>query len=267
MAPPSVPLDAIRHPAVLYDADGRIVAANDLADTLAGRPLTGLSAAEVARIFDVRSPDGTPLPDPRPGGPAGAGGRGVRRRPARRHLPRRPDHRDPGHGLPGPRRRRDHRRPRPLAGRHRAGDGRAGAPGERGAAAVDLRPVPRRALPAGPGDGPGRVRQPRHRGDLRVHRRGMPGHERERYPRACPPRRPPDGDDREDGGRSREKVGHSRLPVPLQRRHVPLVLGPVQDRPGRGRPARQPGRASSAISTTARWPRRPFGRAGRSTAT
>ncbi|MEN6342963.1 MAG: PAS domain-containing protein [Methanospirillum sp.] len=62
MIPPTVPLDAIRQPAVLYDAGGRIVAANDLAEALAGRPLTDLSAAKVAAIFDVRSPDGTPIP-------------------------------------------------------------------------------------------------------------------------------------------------------------------------------------------------------------
>ncbi len=62
MPPPSVPLDAIRQPAVLYDARGRIVAANDMADALADRPLAGLSAAELAGIFSVRSPGGTPLP-------------------------------------------------------------------------------------------------------------------------------------------------------------------------------------------------------------
>jgi PAS domain S-box-containing protein len=58
MASPSVPLDAIRQPAVLYDSGGRIVAANDLAEVLAGRPLAGLAADELAGIFDVHSPDG-----------------------------------------------------------------------------------------------------------------------------------------------------------------------------------------------------------------
>ena len=62
MPTPSVPLDAIRQPAVLYDADGRIVATNDLADALAGRPLVGLSAPEVTGIIRLRRPDGTPIP-------------------------------------------------------------------------------------------------------------------------------------------------------------------------------------------------------------
>ena len=66
MPPPSVPLDAIRQPAVLYDADGRIVAANDMAEALADRPLAGLSAADLAGIFDVRSPDGAPFTDAGP---------------------------------------------------------------------------------------------------------------------------------------------------------------------------------------------------------
>lgn len=58
MAPSSISLDAIRQPAVLFDAGGRIAAANDLAEALAGRPLAGLSAAYLAVLFDVRSPDG-----------------------------------------------------------------------------------------------------------------------------------------------------------------------------------------------------------------
>jgi len=62
MTPPFVPLDAIRSPALLYDAGGRIVAANDLAEALAGQPIIGLSAADLAAIFDVRSPDGMPIP-------------------------------------------------------------------------------------------------------------------------------------------------------------------------------------------------------------
>ena len=63
MPPPLVPLDAILQPAVLYDTGGRIVAANELAMALAGRPLAGQTANELASTFDVRSPDGTPLAD------------------------------------------------------------------------------------------------------------------------------------------------------------------------------------------------------------
>ncbi len=58
---PSVPLDAICQPAFLYDPDGRIAAANDLAEGLAGRSLAGLAFAAVIETFDIRSPDGTPL--------------------------------------------------------------------------------------------------------------------------------------------------------------------------------------------------------------
>ena len=58
---PSVPLDAICQPAFLYDPDGRIAAANDLAEGLAGRSLAGLALAAVIETFDIRSPDGTPL--------------------------------------------------------------------------------------------------------------------------------------------------------------------------------------------------------------
>ena len=58
---PPVPLDAIRQPAFLYGPGGRIVAANDLAEALAGRPLAGSSCAEVVRIFRHRHQDWTPL--------------------------------------------------------------------------------------------------------------------------------------------------------------------------------------------------------------
>ncbi len=61
MPPLSVPLAAIRQPAFLYDADGRIAEANDLAEALAGRLLARCSAAEIITAFDLRSPDGTPL--------------------------------------------------------------------------------------------------------------------------------------------------------------------------------------------------------------
>jgi PAS domain S-box-containing protein len=62
MLAPPLPLGAIRQPAFLYSADGRIAAANDRAEALAGRPLGGLSLAAAIGIFDVRAPDGTPLP-------------------------------------------------------------------------------------------------------------------------------------------------------------------------------------------------------------
>ena len=61
MSPPFVPLDAIRQPAVLFDASGRIAAANDLARAQAGGPIAALSADEFAGIFDIRSPDGAPF--------------------------------------------------------------------------------------------------------------------------------------------------------------------------------------------------------------
>jgi PAS domain S-box-containing protein len=61
MPPLSVPLAAIRQPAFLYDAGGRIAEANDPAEALAGRPLAGRSASDLVEIFDLRSPDGTPF--------------------------------------------------------------------------------------------------------------------------------------------------------------------------------------------------------------
>ena len=54
----SVPLDAIRQPALLYDASGHIVASNDRADALAGRPLAGLSIAEKQALLRLRNPGG-----------------------------------------------------------------------------------------------------------------------------------------------------------------------------------------------------------------
>ena len=61
MPAPSVPLDAVPQPAMLFDAGGRIVAANHAADALAGRPLAGLANDDLVRIFQHRRPDGTPL--------------------------------------------------------------------------------------------------------------------------------------------------------------------------------------------------------------
>jgi PAS domain S-box-containing protein len=58
MPAPPLTLAAIRQPALLYDADGRIVEANGPADALAGRPLAGRSAADALGIFGIRSPDG-----------------------------------------------------------------------------------------------------------------------------------------------------------------------------------------------------------------
>ncbi|MEN6342891.1 MAG: PAS domain-containing protein, partial [Methanospirillum sp.] len=59
---PSVPLDAIQQPAILYGADARIVAANERAEALAGRPLVGLSVAEKLAILETRRSDGSPIP-------------------------------------------------------------------------------------------------------------------------------------------------------------------------------------------------------------
>jgi two-component system, chemotaxis family, sensor kinase Cph1 len=59
LPPPS--LAAIRQPAFMLDAAGRIAAANDLAEALAGRTLAGLAAPETARILSCRRWDGTPL--------------------------------------------------------------------------------------------------------------------------------------------------------------------------------------------------------------
>ncbi len=61
MPPPPVPLEAIRQPAFLYGPGRRIVAANDLAEALAGRPLAGSSCAEIVGLFRPRHPDGTPF--------------------------------------------------------------------------------------------------------------------------------------------------------------------------------------------------------------
>ena len=61
MPPPSVPLDAIPLPALLYGADGRIAAANDLAEALVGRRLAGCTAGDVVRAFGHRRADGSPL--------------------------------------------------------------------------------------------------------------------------------------------------------------------------------------------------------------
>ncbi len=61
MSAPPLSLAAIRQPAFLYDADGTIADANDLAEALAGRSLAGRTLAAVVGIFDVRSPDGSPL--------------------------------------------------------------------------------------------------------------------------------------------------------------------------------------------------------------
>jgi PAS domain S-box-containing protein len=62
MSVPPYSLAAIRQPALMYGPNGRVAAANDLAEALAGRQLAGLSDAEVIRTFRHRWPDGTPLP-------------------------------------------------------------------------------------------------------------------------------------------------------------------------------------------------------------
>ncbi|MEN6517984.1 MAG: ATP-binding protein [Methanospirillum sp.] len=59
MPAPPLSLAAIRLPAFLYGPDGRIAAANDLAEALAGRPLTGCTAADIIAIFGERHRDGT----------------------------------------------------------------------------------------------------------------------------------------------------------------------------------------------------------------
>ena len=75
MPPPSVPLDAIPQPAMLFDTDGRIVAANAAADAHAGRPLAGFTLDELVRVFGHRRPDGTPLaPGDLPSARAGENG-------------------------------------------------------------------------------------------------------------------------------------------------------------------------------------------------
>ena len=58
---PSVPLGAIRQPALLYDAGGRVVAANDRVEALAGRTLAGASIAEIRDAFRQRTPGGAAL--------------------------------------------------------------------------------------------------------------------------------------------------------------------------------------------------------------
>ncbi len=61
MPVPPLSLAAIRQPAFLYDADGTIAGGERPAEALAGRPLTGRTLAAVVGIFDIHSPDGTPL--------------------------------------------------------------------------------------------------------------------------------------------------------------------------------------------------------------
>ncbi len=61
MSAPPLSLAAIRQPAFLYGADGTIAEANDLAEALACRPLTGCTAADVIATFSNRQPDGTPF--------------------------------------------------------------------------------------------------------------------------------------------------------------------------------------------------------------
>ncbi len=61
MSVPPLTLAAIRQPAFLLQADGRVASANDLAEALAGRPLAGLTAAEVIAILRLCRPDGTPI--------------------------------------------------------------------------------------------------------------------------------------------------------------------------------------------------------------
>ena len=58
---PSVPLDAIRQPAFVYAAEGRIVAANSPIQALAGRSLAGCTATDILATFRNRHPDGTPF--------------------------------------------------------------------------------------------------------------------------------------------------------------------------------------------------------------
>ncbi len=78
MPAPFVPLGSIRQPAFLYDTAGRIAAANDLAEILAGRSLAGLSTLDVVRIFRPRRPNGEPLaPAELPATRALAGGEAV----------------------------------------------------------------------------------------------------------------------------------------------------------------------------------------------
>ncbi len=59
MSAPPLSLAAIRQPAFLYGPDGRIAKANDLAEALAGRTLTGCTAADIIAIFGDRHRDGT----------------------------------------------------------------------------------------------------------------------------------------------------------------------------------------------------------------
>ncbi len=61
MSAPPLTLAAIRQPAFLFEADGRIAVANDLAEALAGRPLRDCTAADVIATLGVRRPDGTPV--------------------------------------------------------------------------------------------------------------------------------------------------------------------------------------------------------------
>lgn len=54
MTIPPHSLTVIRQPAFILDAAARVLAANDLAVALVGRPLVGLSAQEAAVLFACR---------------------------------------------------------------------------------------------------------------------------------------------------------------------------------------------------------------------
>ena len=61
MSASPLPLDAIRQPAILWSVDGRIAGANDLVETLAGRPLAGCTAADLIAAVAARAPGGALL--------------------------------------------------------------------------------------------------------------------------------------------------------------------------------------------------------------
>ncbi len=79
MSASPLPLDAIRQPAILWSADGRIAGANDLAETLAGRPLAGCTAPDLVATLVPRTPGGALLaPGELPAARALGGEEGVR---------------------------------------------------------------------------------------------------------------------------------------------------------------------------------------------
>ena len=58
---PPISIASVHQPAFLFTADGRCAAANSLAESLAGRPLTGCLPRDLVEIFHLSGPNGSPF--------------------------------------------------------------------------------------------------------------------------------------------------------------------------------------------------------------